>query len=86
MFWNRQKVPYESKVYTKSRARMETVPSDEILRYMDNLHTHLGQLLTDTRKSLARDLPNEADDLLCDVIDSTHAIHAGADVLRSRKE
>lgn len=84
--WGKSKATYQSKVYTKSRARLETVPSDDVLRYLDNLHTHLGQLLTETRKSLARDLPDEADDLLCDVIDSAHAIHAGADVLRSRKE
>lgn len=86
MFWNRQKVPYESKVYTKSRKRLETVSSDDVLRYLDNTHTHMGQLIASTRKSLARDLPNEADDLLCDIIDCTHALHAAADVLRGRKE
>lgn len=86
MLWNRPKAPYESKVYTKARKRLETVPSDDVLRYLDNMHSHLGQLIADTRKSLARDLPNQADELLSDVIDAAEALHAAADVLRGRKE
>lgn len=82
----KKNAPERSKIYTKSRKRLETVPSEEVLRYLDNMHTHLGQLIADTRKSLARDLPNQADELLCDVVDATDALQAAADVLRGRKE
>lgn len=85
MFKKKKPIPL-SKTYTKAVSRFETVPSDEILRYLDNIHTHMGQLLSDTRKSLTRENPSEALALLADMVDGTDLIRAAADVLRSRKE
>lgn len=85
MFKKKTPTP-NGKIYTRAVSRFGTVPSDDVVRYLDNAHTHLGQLLSDTRKSLTRDDPSEALELLAEVVDSTEVIRAAADVLRNRKE
>lgn len=85
MFRKTKPIP-QSKTYTKAVSRFGTVPSDEVMRYLDNIHSHMGQVLSDTRKSLTRDDPSEALELLQDIVDGTDIIRAAADVLRSRKE
>jgi hypothetical protein len=85
MFKKKKPIPL-SKTYTKAVSRFETVPSDEIIKYLDNIHTHLGLLLSETRKSLTRDSSDEALELLVDIVDGTDIIRAAADVLCSRKE
>jgi len=80
-FWKRKPIPH-SKTYTKAVSRLRTVSDDEVLRYMDTVHSHLGQLIQDIRKSP----PEEALQILDDVENSAEVVNASAAVLRSRKE
>ncbi|APC46420.1 hypothetical protein HWB05_gp157 [Streptomyces phage BRock] len=70
-------------VYTKARRRLETVTSDEVVRYMDNLHTAIGRSVQETRKNLARN--SDEVPLYCnDIRDAAQALLAATDVLKLR--
>lgn len=84
----RKKYENTHPVYTKARRRLETVSRDEVVRYMDNLHTSLGQYLQDTRKNLPRVNPVTGSDEVwfnCqDIRDAAQAMLAAVDVLELR--
>lgn len=73
----------ESATYTKARKRLETVPKDEVLRYVDNTHTALGQTVAELRKSLHGHKATEAQALLDELVRGCETMRAAADVLRS---
>lgn len=79
----RKKYENTDPVYTKARRRLETVPRDEVLRYMDNLHTVVGQCLQETRKNLARNT-DEVFDYCDDIHAASQSMLAAVDVLKLR--
>lgn len=85
MNWLRRETS-ESAAYRKAVRRLETVSSEEILRYVDNTHSALGQTVSEIRKSLSGSKAQEALPLL-DVLETgTDTIRAAASVLRSRQK
>ncbi len=85
MLWSRQ-TPSESKTYRKAKRRLKTVPSEEILRYVDNTHSALGQTVAQTRKSLNGSKSDEALALLQELDTGADTIRAAVSVLLSRNE
>ncbi len=83
MFWSRSK-PQESAAYRKAKRRLETVPSEEILRYVDNTHSALGQTVAQTRKSLNGSKTEEAHALLQELETGADTIRAAVAVLLDR--
>lgn len=71
----------ESKTYTKARKRLETVSPEDVLRYLDNTHTALGQTVAELRKSLHGHKATEAQALLAEVVQGCETMRAAADVL-----
>jgi hypothetical protein len=85
MLWSR-KPKSESKIYRKAKRRLETVSSEEILRYVDNTHSALGQTVSQIRKSLHGSKTEEALPLIEELSDGSETIRAAASVLLSRNE
>ncbi len=85
MIW-RRKDPSESKLYRKAKRRLETVPSEEVLRYVDNTHSALGQTVAQLRKSLHGSKTEEALPLIMELSNGAETIKAAASVLLSRNE
>ncbi len=85
MIW-RRKETHESPVYRKAKRRLETVSSEEILRYVDNTHSALGQTVAQTRKSLNGSKTEEALALLKELDTGADTIRAAVSVLLSRNE
>lgn len=74
----------ESPTYRKAKRRLETVSSEEILRYLDNTHSALGQTVAETRKSLHGSKTEEALALLTELDTGADTIKAAVSVLLSR--
>lgn len=72
----------ESKQYTKARKRLETVSKEEVLRYLDNTHSAMGQTVSELRKSLHGHKATEASALLDEVVQGCETMRAASDVLR----
>jgi len=77
-------VRQEGLVYTRARRRLETVSSEEVLRYVDNTHAALGQTVAQLRKSLSGNKADEALPLINELWQGTETIRAAADVLKLR--
>lgn len=75
----------ESKTYTKAKRRLETVPSEEVLRYVDNTHSAIGQTVADLRKSLHNRKAEEALPLLLELEQGAETIRAAVAVLSDRQ-
>lgn len=75
----------ESAVYRKAKRRLETVSSEEILRYVDNTHSVLGQTVAQIRKSLNGSKADEALPLIEDLQNGADTIKAAASVLLDRQ-
>ncbi len=78
--------PKESPVYRKAKRRLETVSSEEILRYTDNTHSALGQTVAQIRNSLNNRKAEEAVVLMEELHTGAETIKAAASVLLSRHE
>lgn len=85
MNWLRRD-PVESAAYRKAKRRLETVSSEEILRYVDNTHSALGQTVAQTRKSLNGSKTEEAHTLLLELDTGADTIRAAVSVLLSRQK
>jgi hypothetical protein len=85
MMWSR-KPKTESAVYRKAKRRLETVSSEEVLRYVDNTHSALGQTVSEIRKSLHGSKATEALPLIEELLTGTETIKAAASVLLSRNK
>lgn len=85
MKWLRRET-HESPAYRKAKRRLETVSSEEILRYVDNTHSALGQTVAQTRKSLNGSKTEEALTLLKELDTGADTIRAAVSVLLSRNE
>lgn len=85
MKWLRREIN-ESPAYRKAKRRLETVSSEEILRYVDNTHSALGQTVAQTRKSLNGSKTEEALTLLKELDTGADTIRAAVSVLLSRNE
>ena len=82
-WWRRD--PVESPAYRKAQRRLETVSSEEILRYVDNTHSALGQTVAQLRKSLHGSKAEEALSLLEELSLGTETIRAAVAVISSRQ-
>ncbi len=80
-----QREAIESAVYRKAKRRLETVSSEEILRYVDNTHSVLGQTVAQIRKSLNGSKADEALPLIEDLLNGADTIKAAASVLLNRQ-
>ena len=83
MFWSR-KPKTESATYRKAKRRLETVSSEEVLRYVDNTHSALGQTVAQIRKSLHGSKTEEALPLILELSAGVETINAASSVLLSR--
>jgi len=75
----------ESATYRKAKRRLETVSSEEVLRYVDNTHSVLGQTVARIRKSLNGSKAEEALPLIEDLLAGADTIKAAASVLLDRQ-
>jgi hypothetical protein len=80
-----RKETVESAVYRKAKRRLETVSSEEILRYVDNTHSVLGQTVAQIRKSRNGSKAIEALPLIEDLLTGADTIKAAASVLLDRQ-
>ncbi len=71
-------------VYTKSKKRLDTVPTPSVLLYADNLHTNMGVAIQGIRKSLASTKTDEAFAYAEELHDLAQALLATAEVLKLR--
>lgn len=80
-----QREAIESATYRKAKRRLETVSSEEVLRYVDNTHSVLGQTVAQIRKSLNGSKADEALPLIEDLQNGADTIKAAASVLLNRQ-
>lgn len=83
MIWSR-KAKSETRTYRKAKRRLETVSSEEVIRYVDNTHSALGQTVAQLRKSLHGSKTEEALPLLLELSAGVETINAAVSVLSSR--